>query len=512
MELFWQSLPWLCAGLALLSLVFALRSGRHQLLIDNLPTSKTSGVFMGLVELKGTAETDAPVKSQFMNVECVWFRYTVRERSTTYTNTTSTDSDGRTTSSRESHTEWTTIASVTQDSLPFFLKDDRGVVRVQPKGAKIEPQTALNKTFRRGDDMYDQVFHREVANSDGVREIKEEVIRLHTRIFVVGQARQRRDIVAAEIAADPQAPLFLISTKSEESVSRGLWWKFWGLGLLGLALALFALYLREYIPNGRAPAIMSLVRVGVIYCALWFAGWLVMMCNSLIELRQRVRSAWANIDVELKRRADLLPNLAKMVTGLLEHEKKVQPLIAGLRAQAGATAPGRGGPDPAALSAPLRLIAEAYPALKSQALFLKLQKQLAETEDRIALARNYFNDIATFYNTRLGIFPDGMLAGLMGMRVQPLMNEAGFVRAPMLMKTPGSDTAGPCPKCQADVRSREGIKFCPFCGSDQLVPAANGMPGSCRGCGGYQKPVSAGDNRLLGNVLYCGKCRFKLVK
>ena len=116
-------------------------------------------------------------------------------------------------------------------------------------------------------------------------------------------------------------------------------------------------------------------------------------------------------------------------------------------------------------------IAEAYPALKSQALFLKLQKQLAETEDRIALARNYFNDIATFYNTRLGIFPDGMLAGLMGMRVQPLMNEAGFVRAPMLMKTPGSDTAGPCPKCQADVRSREGIKFCPFCGSRTAAPS-----------------------------------------
>ena len=467
---FWQWLPALCALLALTSLAGGLAACRKQLLIDNLPTSKTSGVFMGLVELKGTADSETPMKSQMAEVPCVWFRFTVRERSSREESESYTDSDGNHQTRSVTKTEWTTIAQATQDSTPFFLKDDRGVIRIQPKGAKIEPQSVLSRTCTRSDPLYDRVFHGEVPHSDGVREFKEEAIRLHSRIFVVGHARQRRDIVAAEIAADAEAPIFLISTKSEESVSRRLWLVFWGLGLLGLALACVGLDVREHNLRDQHPALMGFVRAGVGYASLWLAGWLVMMCNSLFDLRQRVRRAWANIDVELKRRADLLPNLTKIVTGMLEHEHKVQNLIAAMRAQGSATAPGKTGPDPAALSAPLKIIAEAYPQLKAQGLFLKLQKQLAETEDRIALARSYFNDIATFYNTRIAVFPDGLLAGLLGMRTHLLMNEAGFVRAPMQMKTPGSDVGGACPGCQADVRSRDELKFCPFCGSDQLAP------------------------------------------
>ena len=467
---------------------------------------------MGLVELKGTAESETPMKSQLAEVPCVWFRFTVRERSSKSETESYTDSDGSRQTRTVTNTEWTTIAQATQDSAPFFLKDDRGVIRIQPKGAKIEPQSVLNRTCTRSDPLYDRVFRGEVPNSDGVREFKEEAIRLHSRIFVVGHARQRRDIVAAEIAADAEAPIFLISTKSEEVVSRRLWLMFWGLGLLGIVLTGIGLDVREHNLRGLHPATMSFVRAGVGYLALWFAGWLVMMCNSLFDLRQRVRRAWANIDVELKRCADLLPNLTKIVTGMLEHEHKVQHLLSAMRAQGGATAPGKPGPDPAALSGPLKIIAEAYPQLKAQGLFLKLQKQLADTEDRVALARSYFNDIATFYNMRIAVFPDGLLAGLLGMRIQPLMNEAGFVRAPMLMKTPGSDVTGPCPQCQADVRSRDRLKFCPFCGSDQLAPPSGELPAHCRACGGYQKPVSATDSRLLGNVLFCGSCRFRLVK
>lgn len=508
----WRWLPLACTAGALACLALALRAGRRQLLLDNLPTSRTSGVFMGLVELKGRAESSAPLSSRFANVPCVWFRYSVKERSTRQTTETTTNSDGSTSTSTTSSTEWTTIESAVQDGAAFELQDDRGSIRVLPKGARVEPQVVLDRTVRRGEELYERVMRGEVPGSDGVRQIREEAVRLHARLFVVGQARQRRDAVAAEIAADPQAPMFVISTRDEASVSRSFRLSFWGWGLLGLAVVLLGLFawLDRQGRNAPLPT-MDYVRLGLGWLVAWFAGWVVMLANSLVELRQRVRQGWANIDVELKRRADLLPALSKTVSGMLEHERAVQPLIAALHAQAGATAPGVAGPDPAAVSAPLRIVAEAHPALKAQPLFLKLQKQLAETEERVALARGYFNDIATFYNTRIGSLPDGLLAGLLGMRLQPLMNEAGFLRSVQAAKTPGADVAGPCPACRQDVRAREGMRFCPFCASDRLSVPAAGQPVQCLACHGYLKATSTGDARLAGQVLYCGHCRAKLL-
>ena len=91
----------------------AARAGRRQLLVDNLPTSKTSGVFMGLVELKGRAESSTPLKSQFAEVQCVWFRYTVKERSTRQTTETTTNSDGSTSTSTTSSTRGATSSGAT---------------------------------------------------------------------------------------------------------------------------------------------------------------------------------------------------------------------------------------------------------------------------------------------------------------------------------------------------------------------------------------------------------------
>lgn len=170
------------------------------------------------------------------------------------------------------------------------------------------------------------------------------------------------------------------------------------------------------------------------YLGAWLTGWVWMDYNSLVELRQRVRQGWANIDVELKRRADLLPNLMKMVTGLRDHERTVHTQLAAMRAQSQATAPGKPGADPAALGGQLKAIAEAYPDLKANASFMNLQRQLVETENRIAMARSYFNDIATFYNTRLTVIPDRLVAALGGMRPQSLMEAAGFERAPAQIK------------------------------------------------------------------------------
>ena len=107
----------------------------------------------------------------------------------------------------------------------------------------------------------------------------------------------------------------------------------------------------------------------------------------------------------------------------------MQTELAALRAQSQATPAGEPGPDFAAAAGSLRVVAERNPELKSDGSFLALQRELADTETRIALARDYRNEIATHANTRLEIVPDRWLAPLAGLRVQPLWQAEGFERA-----------------------------------------------------------------------------------
>ena len=107
-------------------------------------------------------------------------------------------------------------------------------------------------------------------------------------------------------------------------------------------------------------------------------------------------------------------------------QRRTEPLFRhlGLRRLAGQL-------DTVAVAAPVRALVEAYPTLKADANFLKLQKALADTEDRIALARGFFNEIAAFWNARIESFPAIVVAALTGMRKRPLMEAAGFERKPV---------------------------------------------------------------------------------
>jgi hypothetical protein len=151
------------------------------------------------------------------------------------------------------------------------------------------------------------------------------------------------------------------------------------------------------------------------------AGWVWMVFNSVTGLRNRVRQASSLIDVQLKRRADLIPPLVACVQGFRAHEASVQTLVAALRAQA---AGGRA----AAVAPTLLAVAEQYPDLKAQTVFAELSRNLVETEDRIALARAYHANIATFYNTRLERVPDRYVADLVKMQPEPLFEAEGFER------------------------------------------------------------------------------------
>ena len=173
------------------------------------------------------------------------------------------------------------------------------------------------------------------------------------------------------------------------------------------------------------------------YLAVGALVWVWMVFNSLVDLRQRVRAAWSLVDIQLKRRHDLIPNLVEVVEGYCEHEQQLQTDWP--RSGASFRPPRPAWPGPTTARSPSRVsaIAERYPDLKANTTFAGLQKNLVDTEQRIALARGYFNDIATHYNTRLEVVPERFVARLGGMKPQTLMAANDFERAAVKVSLAG---------------------------------------------------------------------------
>jgi hypothetical protein len=436
--------PLLGAGLALLALMAAYRAGRKRRLIDNIPTSKTTGVFIGLVEIKGHANTAKPVASYLSGKECVCFYWRVEEHWSRTVVETERDSDGHTRTKVRHESGWQTVAKGGEE-IPFYLCDECGEVLVMPEGAKIEPRGLFDETCGRGDPLYyAKGPPGAISNSDHRRHFVETGIPVGTELYIVGQARERKDVVAPEIAQDKAAPLFLISTRTEKEVSAGYGRGFWGWTFVALLLFVGSLVGRDLAvgqdPETNWPTYV-LGGLGAIGAAV--IAWVWMAYNGLIDLRQRVRQAWSQVDVQLTRRHDLIPNLVNIVKESARHEQDLQREVADLRTQLAATPPGVAGPDYQGMRNIVAAIAEKYPELKANDAFATLQQNLIDTEQRIALARGYFNEIATHFNTRLEQVPEKLVARLARMQPQTLMAANDFERAPVDV------SFGPAPVAQA---------------------------------------------------------------
>lgn len=408
---------------------------RHKCIIDDLPTSKTQGVFIGLAELKGTAESETPLSSYLAGALCVQYAWQVDEHWSRTVTETYTDSKGHTQTRTRTESGWTKVAGGSQ-SIPFYLKDDTGVIRIVPDGAKIHNTKTFDETVSRGSSLYfGKGPEHEIANSNHKRRFHETALPLHTMLYVVGQARERQDVVAAEIAHDKNAAMFLISTQTEKQVGAGYGRWFWVLLVLGLVCAISGAVGGEMLGNSdRGLSWQPFVLASLGFLAVLAIGWVWTVYNSLINLHHRLEQGWSEVDVQLKRRHDLIPSLVAAVEGYRDYESETQKLITELRAQADATPPGVAGPDFKGIAPMLRVIIERYPDLKASESFLRLQQALVDAEQRIALARDYFNDIATFYNTRLGIVPDRFVAALARLHSATLMSAADFERAPVQVK------------------------------------------------------------------------------
>jgi LemA protein len=146
--------------------------------------------------------------------------------------------------------------------------------------------------------------------------------------------------------------------------------------------------------------------------------------NALVRARNAVKNAWSQIDVQLKRRHDLIPNLVETVKGYAGHEKSALEAVVKARQQA--LGAGGGVADRAAaenaLTQSLRAllaVAEAYPDLKANQNFLSLQEELASTENKIGFSRQFYNDAALQYKNRIEVFPSNLFANVFGFRPEP---------------------------------------------------------------------------------------------
>lgn len=163
--------------------------------------------------------------------------------------------------------------------------------------------------------------------------------------------------------------------------------------------------------------------IGVLAIGLIFAFWMIGMYNHLVRLRNQVDQAWANIDVLLKRRHDLIPNLVETVKGYMKHERETLEAVTRARARVGtAQSPQERMQAEGQLSQALMnlfAVAERYPDLKANQNFLQLQQELTQTENGIASQRSTYNQVVLAYNTVIQSFPTNILAGMFGFRERP---------------------------------------------------------------------------------------------
>ncbi len=185
--------------------------------------------------------------------------------------------------------------------------------------------------------------------------------------------------------------------------------------------------------------IIVLVIIGFIGYS-WFKG----IYNNMVTKSEAVTTQWAQVENVYQRRADLIPNLVNTVKGYAEHEKSTLTEVIEARAKATSTTVDAGNLTPAAIQSfqqaqgglsqalgKLMVVVERYPDLKANQNFLELQAQLEGTENRIAVERKRFNEVARDYNTYIKLFPKNLLAGMFGFEPKPYFKAvAGAEKAP----------------------------------------------------------------------------------
>ncbi|MFW5885354.1 MAG: LemA family protein [Patescibacteria group bacterium] len=163
---------------------------------------------------------------------------------------------------------------------------------------------------------------------------------------------------------------------------------------------------------------MNVVLIGAGVLLGFVLLWLILVYNGLVKLKNRVEEAWSDIDVQLKRRYDLIPNLINTVKGYAKHERETLEKVTEMRAKAmGAKDTKEQAEAENMLSETLKslfAVSENYPDLKANQNFLELQKELSDTENKIQASRRFYNGNVRDFNTKIQTFPTNIIAGILG--------------------------------------------------------------------------------------------------
>jgi hypothetical protein len=393
----------------------------------DLPTSPAAAVFAGRNEVKGRAWAAAPLTTHRARRPTVWWDYTLEEEREHTRTVSSTDSQGNSQTRTERYKQWHTIDTRSGALDTFEVVDDTGSVPVRLAAAKVVPRQVHRREFREEDDdggilaslakMFD-------SRTGRYRET-ERAIEIGDQLFVVGEA------VLDEATSVPVlGGKVLVSTRSE--TSHVSWLVFAVLALVvvavGAATAASGLLLDEETPADPTAWLPGLA-VAALVLAL---AWGLTIHNRLRLVSSGVDRAWSLIDVQLQRRHDLVPPLVQVVAGYAAHERELLDAVTAGRWSAGEATEseqlsGAAAEQTAGLNQVLA-VAEKYPELKADALFLALQGQLADCENRIAASRTFYNDTLTLLRDRGRSFPGVLVARRLPMTHRDLIAAEGFER------------------------------------------------------------------------------------
>ena len=371
----WIGIVLVGIGLVMLLLLvrFGFRSLKTKRLIENVPTSPAAGVVVGLTEVKGRAvKQEDWLTSRYAKQQCCWYRYQKQVKRGSGKNS-----------------KWVTVASGLH-GMPFTLLDDSGTIQVDPDKATV--------TGRR-------VFRERSGNTIRTEWAVDE----EDLLYLLGPAGLKSPDDDFLTIAYQKEDRFLVSVESERTIML----RFAAIGFLLLNISLI----------GGTTAVLSLFSIGrfdafdfflsALFPPLYLVGLVTaFLYNDLVYLRERMRRALAMIDVALKKRSDLVPQLVDVVKGYLQHEKDVLQMITQMRTHPADSMDARERSDTLHASGEQAFLAivEQYPDLKANRLVTRLQKRLATLENEIAFARAGYNDSVERYNTRIGSLPEVILA------------------------------------------------------------------------------------------------------
>ncbi|WP_152051530.1 LemA family protein [Tautonia marina] len=383
--------------IALVGSWFGLKKIKEKRYIENVPTCPTSGVAVGFTEIMGTivpTEEGKTLSGPLSERPCAQFHYTVQERRGSGKNA-----------------KWVTIEE-RKEQIAFLCQDDHGCLLVLPEGAEILTR------------------HHDSRRSGKLR-YSETRLEIGDPLYALGTATIEPEEMASlrlERGDDRSLP-YVLSNYSESTLMhrKARVGQFWITAAVD-ALILPTLLLFGLLGSFQATDFLAATLVAIGYFVLAVT---ILLFNDLVFLRNRVRRAWHNIEVSLKKRADLVPNLQQVVQGYLSHERGAQEDLALMRQAYGGGAMLDLTHATEMLTAERSLLdriiglREAAPNLKGDQLTGDLMRRLTLLENEIALMRQGYNDAVERYNTRIAHIPEVLLASLFR------FTEASYFHAPV---------------------------------------------------------------------------------